>query len=444
MLRRKHLERLVIAIVGGISVGVVASTLLDVHRCYTEVPSWDQWEVLERAESVLEGNVSAWSAAWMPHAGHRMLFPYLLHFASVEWFSYRAFPLIALSLALHAAIAALLMWLAWRSSEGSLARACVALTIPILLFGSWGLENFIWPMQVSYLLAYSFAIAGMYLVARDGAGPRPCFAAGLALGVLASFSMLQGLGFWPCAALVLLLRRDFRTAAIVALVGTGVAIGCLVGNPWIADALQPSEGVTALLRRLILFPAFLGGGLAMIDGRLAILAGGMLVVAASVFTWRSVVEGPVESDRAFLLGTVAFAFLSSILILFGRFSADHLPHSWTELDGFRVVSRYMMVSLYAWSAVVIYLFRFSQRRRFAYAVISLIAVGSLGTLCHQRAHSAWWVVYYSRVAEAGQRLKAGSDDADSINVISPDPDKVLRLQPFLKRHRLAFFADSDE
>jgi hypothetical protein len=440
-----------VALSAALSASIVIDTLSAVVHAHSEVPFWDQWTVLRRIELIERGAAPLWSTFWEPHAGHRMLIPQLLQYADARWFGYESGLLVLCSLLLQLSVAWLYLRLVLEAPLVWWARLSVAPLVFSMLFSSYCLENFLSPMQISYLLAYAPALWGLKLLCGPEQGRHRVLSltASLGLGAVASSSMVQGLAFWPAAISILAIQREGRRTLLVFCGLTiVVAAAYLVDYHWLgALAAAPPGGLaTSAMRRATVLVLFLGAPASHASPYIAIALGTLFVLLSAYWVRAAFEQGPdARGSQVFLVGSMVFASLCTALIVAGRYSGSSLSALWADLGHFLVVSRYVMVTYYGWLSLLILAlhvrWRTALRRQMGLLLVSSVVLMAFGTIPDQLRHSAWWVAFYRRNDAVAGSLIAGVLDRQELGRVAERPVDAFRVSRFLRQRHLAFIAE---
>src|ERR1035438_3604826 len=145
---------------------LVASTIAVVIRTYTPLPKWDHWAEILWLKNYYAGQWHV-SDLWRQHNEHRILFPRL--FLLTDWFLFRGTNVFLLcSILLLQACHA---WIFirevrnWRELS-AVVRLTVAAIIVALFFSGANLDNFTWPFQISFILAFYAGTVSIYALIR--------------------------------------------------------------------------------------------------------------------------------------------------------------------------------------------------------------------------------------------------------------------------------------
>ena len=131
----------------------LADTLLQIARCYSNVPWRDEWVFLDEYRRVLAGEPIA-PILWLPHYGHRPVIPRLIIYANAAWFHYARWPLLLLMLVCQVGLFAVMARLLYLRLERRVSVTLLA-AIPVLhlLATPQQMENFVWGMQFAFLIS---------------------------------------------------------------------------------------------------------------------------------------------------------------------------------------------------------------------------------------------------------------------------------------------------
>jgi hypothetical protein len=203
---------------------LVVSTIVVVVRTYTPLPKWDHWAEILWLHNYYLGQ---WHIAdlWRQHNEHRILFPRL--FLLADWFLFRganAFLLCSILL-LQAGHA----WIFIRevrdwSVLSREVRLTVMALIVMLFFSGAHFENFTWPFQISFILAFYSGTISIYALIRSAekrgepnapAATAGWLAASIGSGIVATYSLSSGILIWPVLLVTGLIVRIRRRALLL-------------------------------------------------------------------------------------------------------------------------------------------------------------------------------------------------------------------------------------
>lgn len=197
------------------------------------VPFQDTWNgTLPLLLDFHNGSLSL-GALWAPHNENRMLIPNLILVLLDTATRMNEHTDMVVSAFLLVLTALTICWLAYRTLR---VRLYWLIPVPWVILGLAQVENALWAFQLAWML---ILLCTALVLALIELGPvRPLFlAVALGLGLVASFSSLQGLLIWP-AGLLYGLACGWRWRHVVVWMGTGV--GATVVYFWHIGPLTPT------------------------------------------------------------------------------------------------------------------------------------------------------------------------------------------------------------
>ena len=295
-----------------------------VHAYGANVIFNDEWSLVPLFHGIAERTTDL-TSLWAQSNEHRMFFPRLLLFACAELsqFSVKV-PMFLGQLWILAAYIWVLKYMddPPRTAPGDSWQLGGGLLAGVVLFNTMQYENFLWGFQMAFLMLMSLAVSGFYAVhcaIRDGRKRWVC--AAMTLGILASFTVLQGLLVWPVyVAMFMLAARESAARSVRRAVWVG-GLGLLVWAAYFTDYRKPGWSPDYLGAGLFhttgYFLASVGGfaatryaGFAMATGLLAL----SLAAALVVDLWRR----RRMRDNVFAVGLILFSYAVSAAIAVGR------------------------------------------------------------------------------------------------------------------------------
>jgi hypothetical protein len=206
---------------------MLTSTLIFLARYASNVPSWDDWDMVP---TLTHNQPVTWEWLWSQHNEHRVPLPRLVFLGLNRLFMVDMRVTMYFDLVLMAALAAAMM-VAARRIRG---RSTPADAFFPLLLLQWGqAANLLWGWQLQFFASVALACIALIAIARVGSGVLPGRAA-LVVGICAlllplcganGLGMVPALAAWPLA--LALLPEWWLGAASVRkkwlIGGTGVA-----------------------------------------------------------------------------------------------------------------------------------------------------------------------------------------------------------------------------
>ncbi len=431
-----------------------------VNRFYVDIPVWDQWN----GEGLLivrsyEGTVT-WSVLAEQHNEHRPLFARLVWIPLAHWTGWDTRYDVAVNIALAVAtwLALLYGFSAALSGLGERRVNWLWPVLSVLCFSVNQWENWLHGLQVMMFLNIFAVVAGLVVLVR---ARWWSFGLALLLGVVATYSMANGLLYWP-AGLCVLAPAVWRNKKRWLYLGLWIAFSALMYGLYFNGYRQPQvhPPLDALLKAPLEYAVYVLlylGAPVLPDAHLLLvhpplnehplaLVPGLFGIAAVVWsTWR------LYRRKRLLLFTpfvalALYAIWSAMIIGIGR-----LGYGWEQA----LSPRYVTTSSLLWIAVVVLLCATTQTREFAgqpgrraaarrvagFAAIVMVVVLSLWS-------SINWVrpavtTKHAMLVEARQAIVSGVYDDAILTRIFPDPKFVREQLDKLKRYRLWIYRDEE-
>jgi len=240
------------------------------------VPFQDSWNGTIPAARAFANGTLTFALLWAPHNENRMLVPDLIQAVLAVATHMDEIVDMMVGAGLLVAAVGLLAWLAHRS----LSLPWIWLIpFPWILLSLVQVENTLWAFQLAWMLIL-FLTATALTVIEVAPRSRSALAVAMGLGVLASFSSLQGLIIWP-VGLVYGLSRGWSRSRWISWVCVGmVSTGAYA---WHIGAVQPPPHPTYALTHPVLavhyFVELVGG---MFVAHHGLLGAATLVVLVAV------------------------------------------------------------------------------------------------------------------------------------------------------------------
>jgi hypothetical protein len=394
------------------------------------VPMFDEWLWAPLIVKMHDGTLTL-ADIWAQQNVHRSFFPTLIALGLAKIFGWNT----RIEAVASVALVALTQFTLYRFLRGRLEpkRAAVAFAIgSVLLYSLAQSENWAWGFQLSWFLVNLCVVVISVVIPSGAQGSRgTALIVAICAAIVASYSLIFGLGAWIAGALVLrgrhLLIWLVFAAATLAFYLRGFVLpqsesGWLHGLIAAGDAIQ-------------FFLAYLGAPLGIVWGRFACEAFGIALIVASHFAYHRVrkISPPLG---AFALSMFAFTIVAAALETAGR--AVNGPDA-------AVVSRYTTTATLAWIALAISLCaiwpRFARAR-----TATFVSAGAFIALLLVLDVTGWVnTVVLAAFQETALETIAGIDRAsdDDILMFSNGPRRLRREIAALRRVREGPFARQD-
>ena len=279
------------------SVYVVLTCILAVHRFYFAAPYGDVWWFIKDIAD-FRSHIISINFLWRQHSEHRIVLPRLILWIDLQCFQFRGVFSIFCSFLFQAGEVLLLCSAFWRVGNNNTTSkfAYVALVLS-MMFSSSQIENFVVPFNVQFPLSFFMASLSIFLILRhceSSGGNWTALIFGLVAASCATLSLGSGLLVWPVLLFVCLFERaSLRTVGTVTIAGAAMWVFYFVGylspperaNPW--DSLaHPVD------------------------------------VGAFTFTFLASAISSTPSRFAGILGLVSFSFLAICIVPYARAQSD--------------------------------------------------------------------------------------------------------------------------
>ena len=359
----------VVWVVALVATPVVTLVLIAEHG--VNVPFWDDWALVALFEASDEGRLSLGDLL-AQHNEHRPVIARTADFVMaplIDWDLrvelYRNFAVVVATF--------VLVLLALRRTLDRIGFLVAAVLASLLVFSPVQWENWLWGWQLTWFLSNLGAVLAFFALAfMVERSPRRGLVVAAAGGVLATFSLGQGLLVWPIGlALLLLARRAWRAWAVVSVVVTAAYF-----VDWENPAHMGSK--TAFLERPVDFVEFvflylgrtLGNGDA--TGKLIglVMVASFLAAAAYVIWHRH--DRVLLTRASIWLAIGLYALGAGIITAVSRVAEGVIAYSrYNSMGVLFALSTMALLFVVARSERVWTLSLTAQRRRLAVAAVAL-------------------------------------------------------------------------
>ena len=394
------------------------------------IPFWDQWENVSLVIKQHQGILSM-ADLFSQHNENRPFFPRLIWIglAGLTHYNVKAELwtnfLIALGTFGFFIQRSIRMW---RENQVNVPPSLIPL-LSLLVFNLGQRESWLQGFQTTMFLEMACVVTGMFFIAEDAAIP---YLVAILLGVVATFTMINGLLYWPIGLAVLFLTASSKTRAtriIAWLVFSGLCIGLFFLHWTISLHSGPSILFAHPFEWLLWILNFLGAPLmtfwyvAWIFGSLSIgLYVALLLNAIKGDRWKPMIP---------YLAIFLFVLITALIISVGRMEFG-LRQS--------TVSRYLTLSVWYWAALLV-LLPLSSLKQLYVRLLYLSLTASLVAL----TIAGGWVGYvrlYQRILPSYQAVTSGQTIGDdSLSAIYPYPENIRSRVDFLRENKLSAWSE---
>ena len=394
------------------------------------IPFWDQWANVSLLMKQQQGTLS-FADLFAQHSEHRPLFPRLLWIVLAELTHYNVKAEQWTNLFIAVTVFGFFVQRSlrlWREHNLTVPPSLIPL-LSLLVFNLGHRESWLQGFQTVMFLGMACVVIGLFLIVES---TTIAYISAIVLGVIATYSMVNGLLYWPIGLVVLLLTAPSKTRVIRIvswLICSSLCIGLFLAN-WVSTAnIDPAYLFAHSFEWLIWILNFLGAPLlafwyvAWIFGVLSIgLYVLVLIQAIKVNLWKPMIP---------YLAIAAFILITTILISVGRMEFG-LRQS--------TVSRYITMSAWYWASLLV-LLPFSDLKPGYVRPLYLMVTASLVFL----TIAGGWVGYvrlYQRIFPAYEAVITGQAASDDIlSNIYPHPSEIRPQIDFLSENKLSAWSE---
>jgi len=305
--------------VAGFAIPVIGYLALIGHYGVNAI--WaDQWDnVPVIRQSFL--HFPDWSSLWSQHADNRILFPNLIVVVLAHTVHFNIVVEEYLSALLLFAATALFIWSHERRSPDTPLLFYCPVVLLTLTFAQW--QNTLWGFQMAwYLVVFSLALT-VALVDRPTLTWPTLLAAAL-VGVVCSYSSVQGLLVWPVGLVLLYHRRRPPWSFVAWVAAAGATAGLYFYHLASSQASNPQYVLESPYRSVQFFVYALGDVVGMPLGlhqssNGGVMALGVLILVMAVFVLlRWGIRRDDQSGASIGIALIVFGLLFDALITEGR------------------------------------------------------------------------------------------------------------------------------
>ncbi|MGA2713150.1 MAG: hypothetical protein ABSG41_08580 [Bryobacteraceae bacterium] len=423
-------------------------TLWTVWTARSEVPWRDQWIYLDDAKEIM---AHVWPRLWYSYWGHRPVIARLAMLLDVRFLAGLSSPVLVFVLAVQAAHAGLLTWIAWRLF-GERSRPIFLVFAALILqfsFSSLQMENFIWAADAGYLLVWASATAAFFALATYARATRlknALLTGCVLLGIVSTLSVPNGLFVWPVLILqawILRLSIRVRTLLIVAgalMIGVylwGYQQGPPMGMGPLQALLHPEKSIP-VVGMLLLGPLMA----LSVHGAMAV---GCVTLVCALYTLIKVFRSRPPA-LVTVYGALALLGLLTFLTLVSNRVSPEFVESKVREHSPVIPSRYYTMVFFCWAGLVgssVWLAMKNRREWPQLAFLGSMALAmTFGTISWQIGEAANWRGYYLELDVAASALIMHVDDPANrfLSAIYPDVGLRSRVSTWLELNHLAIFS----
>lgn len=395
-----------------------------------DVPFWDQWELVPLLEKYYQGTVG-FSDLWAQHNEHRPLFPRLIMLILAKISNWDITYELAVNILLALGILGAIVY----QINKSLMTNLLLPIISLMIFSLAQAENWLWGWQIQFFLNI-FAVVVGFIILTNPPLTRLSFVLTLILGIIATYSVANGLLFWPIGLLMLLLNCDNQNRRIY--ITAWLFISVIVFLSYFYTYHQPEQhpSLFFVFYRPLVFISYvltyLGALLSTFNTEGAFIFGLLGVSIFSLTPWILIKAKKMNLQTLLpLISLGLYAIGTAVITGIGRAGFGAL-----QAKSFR----YVAFSSLFWviNVILLYLLGTKQRVFRLLSIISIVAVVFLVGL--SSAHGTWFAIkHHNKLSLAKEAILVGEDDEVLKSLYIKDI--VKERVEILKKYRLSVFRD---
>jgi len=171
---------------------------------------WDEWNFVPLVQNSMIGRLT-FAQLWAPHNEARIFFPNLVAIVLARISRWNDFVFFFFSAALVAATVIAILMVCRKAVK----RAPLWFVfVPLIAFSLVQFENTLWAFQICWFMVLFGVVGALAILASERPVTKTRLAIAAALGIVASYSLLQGLLVWPVGLVLLSVKGRPRWARI--------------------------------------------------------------------------------------------------------------------------------------------------------------------------------------------------------------------------------------
>lgn len=410
---------------------VASSTTYGVHRFYSSIPFWDEWDgYIGFYRQVSETGSFHWWIA--QHNEHRILTSRLLFWLDIHYFSGAHILLLGAILAFLAGIVALVT-----AASKNVSKAWVIGSGAMLMFSWTQHELLTWGFEVQVVASFFFIALACFFFCQFRWSTGVRFTAAYGAAILAEFSMANGLGAYAIfLGAAFFARRPTSEKVATAIFGSILTAVYFIGyvSPGTVDPVAGMDGITEKLQffALVMANPLAVAGLPVLA---CIVVGAATTVVGVVIAWRIYWTRTATPYRTFLVCLFVFALLSALAVTKGRAMGGL---------GLALASRYATGPLIGWWVLALLAFDYFSRPIAKSTVICLSLILGAAVAAGQPAIMADnGYLYKWKLAVLSNRIGVKRKDLTS-QIFPQDPGRAERFESnaeYAATHHIAVYSE---
>jgi hypothetical protein len=402
---------------------------LYIWRFGVNIPFMDQWRVVSLFSKEKQGTLTLVDL-FIQHNEHRPFFPRLIWLTLARFTRYNVNAELWVNFLI--ALGTFLFFIrrvvnTWNQAGVKWSLLLIPL-FSLLVFNLGQYESWLQGIQTIMFLGMACVVIGLFLLSDHSRNSN--FAAAILLGVVANFSMVNGLLYWPIGLAVLIASapQKTRTLKVLAWLLCSAACMTLFLAGWTSDGIGLHDMFLHLKEAFIFVLNFLGAPVNTLEqfawkfGALGL--GLFMFIISHVIVTRS------WREAAPYFGILLFVLFSALLVTIGRMDLGLIQSR---------VSRYQTISIWFWASLLTFLPLLKVNGFYKNLLYITISVALLNLM--HTGYLNGQLGIYQRTLPAYQSLTSTQlvgDDA--LLLLHPQVDFVRLELDFLCENRLSVCA----
>jgi hypothetical protein len=401
-----------------------------IWRFGVNIPFFDQWGVVLSLMKKEQGQLTI-TELFRQHNEHRPFFPRLIWLTLAAFTNYNVN--VQLWVNLLIALGTFLFFIrqamhTWNQAGVEPSPVLIPL-FSLLVFNLGQYESWLQGIQTIMFLGMACVVIGLFVLADHSRNSN--FVAAILLGVVANFSMVNGLLYWPIGLAMLIISAPQKTRTIKLSIWLLCSAACtaLFLAGWTSDGVNLRNGFFHLKDVFIFILNFLGAPINTLEP--FAWKFGALGLGLFMFMTNHVIATRKWREAAPYLGIILFVLFSAVLVTLGRMDLGLIQSR---------VSRYQTMSIWLWASLLTFLPLLNVKRFYTNLLYVTISVALLNLMYTGYLNGQLGI--YQRTLPAYQAITSGQYVGDDVLLLlHPRVDVVRPRLNFLCENRLSVCAD---
>lgn len=403
---------------------------LYIYRFGVNIPFNDQWTMVSLLIKQQQGLLTIMDL-FAQHNEHRPFFPRLIWMTLASFTDYNVNVelwvnfLMALGTFLFFIRQAMKTW----DTAGTTWSPFLIPLLSLLVFNTGQYESWLQGFQTIMFLGMACVLIGFFLLADHSRTSN--FVAAILLGVVATFSMVNGLLYWLIGLGVLIATASQNTRTLKLSLWLLCSSICLVLflKGWISQGSNPSYIFTHPVQALVFILNFLGAPINTMEQ--FAWKFGCVGLGLFILMTHHIITSRVWKEVVPYLGIILFVLFSTLIVTAGRMDLGLVQSR---------VSRYQTVSIWFWASLLTLLPLLNLNILYKNLVYLVLSVGLLNLMYTGYFNGQLGI--YQHTLPAYQALTSGQDiGEDAMSLLHPKVDVVRPRLKFLCENHLSVCAD---